>query len=168
MAGGLAQLNLSWTVRRSRFVDVLALAIPVLAIIASLVSEERGLRLLLSRNPLHAVVPVKGVDFLRTQPPGNIFNDWEIGGFLTWELNDRQKIAAHGFVSDTDLIMKKYFRFSYSKKDWDEVILGNDVKYFFMRRQTFEENRQASWAKELEGPNWKLVFVDNSAVIFTR
>ncbi len=168
LAAGLARLNWSWAKAEFRFAGVLAMAIPALIIGILSVTQDRGLRFLIFGNPLHATVPVEALHFLNGLPPGNIFNEWDLGGFLAWELDGRQKIGAHGFISDPDLVMQHIYRFSVSREGWNEIILGGDVEYFFLRRQTFERSRDAAWIKELSGPDWRPVYQDRAAVIFQR
>jgi len=168
LTSGLAQLQWTWIKMQGRVVHGTAVLLAGLAIGWSFASEERGLRLLASGHPLHPAVPEQAVEFLMTLPAGNVFNEWVLGGYLAWKFDGRQKIAAHGFVSDSELVEKYIYRFSTSREGWDQIVLGNDVEYFILRRQSFEESRQAVWIKELEGPGWRRIFTDGAAVIFQR
>lgn len=162
LATSLGQMAVPWFQIQSRKINALALVPPILLILFSVLHFPT--------HPLHDVVPVKATQFLLQLPPGNVFNDWELGGYLAWEFDGRQKIAAHGFISDIDLIKQNYYRFSFSPKDWSEVVIGNEARYFFWRRQSFEESRRAhaGWIGELVEPQWKLIYSDEAAVIFER
>ncbi len=122
----------------------------------------------LGRWPLHETVPTDAMTFLRTQTPGRIFNEWQLGGFLAWELERPWQIAAHGFVSDPVLVERHIYRATVTREGWDEIVLQGGVRYFMLRRQTFEEMRGAAWVRELEGPMWRPIFADGAAVIFER
>ena len=159
---------LKWRFLSTRSADFTARLVSLGLVIWLCVSQDRGLRFITNGNPLHATVPHRAVDFLKTLPPGPIFNGWELGGYLAWELNGRQKIAAHGFISDPGLVEKYIYRATVTREGWDEIILRGGVEYVFLRRQIFEESRQAAWIRELESPAWRPIFVDGAAVIFQR
>jgi hypothetical protein len=159
---------LKWRLLSSKGADFTARLVALSLVIWLCVSDERGLRFLLHKDPLHPTVPQRAVEFLKTLPPGPIFNGWELGGYLAWELNGRQKIAAHGFISDPQLVEKHIYRATVTREGWDEIILRGGVEYVFLRRQIFEESRQAAWIRELESPAWRPIFVDGAAVIFQR
>jgi hypothetical protein len=157
-----------WRIRWPKAMDLTARILALGLVVWLCISDSRGLGFLLKENPLHASVPERAVDFLKTLPPGHIFNGWELGGYLAWELDGRQKIAAHGFISDPRLVEKHIYRATVAREGWDEIVLRGGVEYVFLRRQIFEESRQAAWIRELEGPLWRPIFVDGAAVIFQR
>lgn len=159
---------LNWHWFSGRVLDFITRIVAICLVIWLCVSEERGLRFITSENPLHPTVPKGAVEYLKSLPPGPIFNGWELGGYLAWELNGRQQIAAHGFISDPDLVEKYIYRATVTREGWDEIIIRGGVEYVFLRRQIFEESRQAAWIRELDGPAWRPIFVDGAAVIFQR
>ncbi len=168
IAASLARSRFELLRRESKLQSSLVCLLIVAACVYLSSTSERGLRFLFAGNPLHNSVPTEAVNFLKTLPPGNVFNEWVLGGYLAWELDGRQKIAAHGFVSDPKLVEHYIYRFSVSREGWNDIVLANDVRYFFLRRQTFEESRHAAWIKELEGPAWRAIYSDGAAILFTR
>ena len=117
-------------------------------------------------DPLDRAVPLKAANFLLGLPPGNVFNEWQMGGFLAWTLDGRQKIAAHGFVSDPKLVQEKIYRFSVTREGWEDIIVKNKVRYFFISAKTYYDNPQAAWIREFNGPGWRPVYSDAAAMIF--
>lgn len=168
VAASLARAEFVATRRPSTTGSILACALALAACVYLFANQERGARFLFAGAPLHNSVPEKAAQFIMTLPPGNIFNEWVLGGFLAWELDGRQKIAAHGFVSDPALVQRYIYNFSVSREGWENIVLGNNVQYFFLRRQTYEESRGAAWIEELNGPAWQPIYADGAAIIFSR
>lgn len=151
-----------------KWINVCTLAIAIIMVACVSASPSHGIRFISSREPLHATVPEAAVEYLMAQPPGNTFNEWDLGGFLIWKLDGRQKISAHGFISDPNLVRDKIYQFSVSKEGWDRIIVNGGVEYFIIRRQTYELSKNAAWIRELDGPDWLKVYIDRAAVIFRK
>jgi hypothetical protein len=142
-----------------------SLLLPLAAFLFSLSSNEFGPRLLLGENVVAGEVPVEEVRLFKKLPPGNIFNEYEYGGLLVWELNGAMKIAAHGHIDSPALVMSRYFRFSYSPKDFNEIIYGGDVQYFLVKTETLRNNRGAGFVQELLGPRWEVILSNDRVTI---
>jgi hypothetical protein len=160
--------SIAWVNLNRVQMNLAALVLSIAVFLCSLIWPGHGVRFIISGNPLHPSVPEEGVRFLTTLPPGNTFNEWDLGGYLIWMMDGRQKIGAHGFISDPNLVHDKIYRFSVSKEGWNEIILGGKVEYFIIRRQTYELSHQAAWIRELDGPEWLKIYTDRAAVIFRK
>jgi hypothetical protein len=144
--------------------------VPLIWLFVFFSHPESDLGFLKEGRALYGTVPTKATEVLLSLPPGPVFNDWELGGYLVWRLGQRQKIAAHGFISDIQALKENYYRFSYSPKDWDEIINGKKVEYFMFRSQTLRTSQEAhaGWLQALYGKEWIKIYEDPAAVIFKK
>jgi hypothetical protein len=153
---------------RQTLIRAATILIPTAALIASLISDEFGPRILFKEKLIAATVPLEEIRLFQKLPPGNIFNEYDLGGLLAWELNGRMKIAAHGHIDSPDLVMSRYYRFSYSPKDFEEIIIGGNVEYFLARTSTLQQAPNAGYVQELQGPRWRPLFSNERVTIFQR
>lgn len=165
---GMYLENMNWTPARGRVATVIAFIIPLACIFISLSTDTFGIRLLLSDDPVSDAIPIKAARLFKQLPPGNIFNEYHFGGLLAWELDGRMKFAAHGHLDKPALVVQNYFRFTYSRANWDDIIVKGDVEYFFFSQSSISTNSHGAWVKELMGPNWRPIYEDEAAVIFKR
>jgi len=163
-ANGMGRWN--WGAMRGRIAYAAAAALPIVFTILVL-RGEFGPRRFLFGDPVHPAVPVKAAKVLAQLPSGNIFNEYDMGGLLAWELNGRSKIAGHPHIDRPSLVLKNYYRFSYSAKDWDEVIVRNNVEYFITHRRSVLAMPDAGWVQTLVR-NWNLIYQDELALVFQR
>ncbi len=107
-------------------------------------------------------LPVKAVEFLRvTSPQGRLFNSYNWGGYLIWELP-----AYPVFIDGrTDLysgeIMEQWLQVVRAEDGWEEVLRRWEVGVILVEADM-------PLVKELEGTEWQLVYQDDLAVIFIK
>lgn len=151
-----------------RWPAIASFSVPIFCILISLSTDTLGLRFFFTQDPVADGVPVKAARLFDVLPPGNIFNEYDFGGLLAWELNGRMKFAAHGHLDKPSLVVQNYYRFSYNRKNWDEIINGGNVEYFFFRTKTLLDNPEAGWVHEIMSPRWHKIYEDSAAMIFQR
>ncbi|MGE4131673.1 MAG: hypothetical protein AB7F86_08540 [Bdellovibrionales bacterium] len=154
-----------WRILHSKYTMRSAVALSCAALVFVLMQSTYGPRQLLQEEPVAAHVPLKAVRFLKALPPGNVFNEYDMGGLLAWELDGKMKIAGHGHLDQPALVMQNYFRFSYSREDWKRIIVDGQVKYFVAYTSSLIANPQAGWSTEL-GRSWSPIYQDERVVIF--
>jgi len=111
--------------------------------------------------------PVAAARFLTTVPPGNVFNEYDMGGVLAWELNGRMKIAAHGNIHRANLVHEYYWRYQKSPEDFRQIMVNGKVEYFAALQSELAATPGSGWVQELR-KNWLVIYSDEVAVVFKR
>jgi hypothetical protein len=112
-------------------------------------------------------VAYSAVKHMATLPPGNIFNEYDMGGLLAWELNGKMRIAGHGHIHQATLAIDHYWRFQQSPEDFRDIIGKGDVEYFIALKSDLDATPGSGWVQELNR-FWLRLYDDGDAVIFKR
>ncbi len=168
LAGELAGFERLRRLFASPLANGLAAASLVGGIVWAFASLNFGPRAIVEGRLVDPYIPVEAARKFLQLPPGNIFNEYDLGGLLVWELDGRMKIAAHGHIDSPALVKSKIMRFSNTREDFEEIVIGGGVEYFFVHRQTIDSQLKAGFVQELTGPRWQLIYQDELAMIFQR
>jgi hypothetical protein len=113
----------------------------------------------------------KGVDFMQTHNlKGPIFNNFDIGSYLIFRLYPREKVFVDG---RPEAYPAAFFQKIYIPMQQDpKLFAAMDKKYQF-NTIFFSHTDQTPWAKQFlqtisKNPLWKLVYLDDTVVIFTK
>ncbi len=111
-----------------------------------------------------------GVDFfLKNNLPGNIFNNFDIGGYLDYRLYPRYQT----FVDNRPEAFPKEFFAKYRQIQTDSVIRRAEFKKYNINSVIFSVNDITPWAQEflqqiIKNPEWQAVYLDNAMIILIR
>jgi hypothetical protein len=114
-------------------------------------------------------LPCEAVEFLKTQGPGNIFNRYEWGGFLVWQLPE-YKIFVDGRMPawvgpENKSPYTIYLETLQTQPDWQETLAQYDITYILISPGTFMdlklEPNPASFG-------WQKIFRDKISVIYKK
>jgi len=105
--------------------------------------------------------PCKAIEFVRKQGlKGKMFNHYNYGGFLTWQLRE-YPVFIDGRFSGTKLF-GQYEKVSTLKEDWQAVLSKYDVNWMIV-----PTNPLFAQLVELEG-GWKKIYEDKKAMILVK
>ena len=106
--------------------------------------------------------PRAAVDFIRdNRPDGPIFNLYEWGGYLIWNLHPQWKVYVDGRPEIYgDAYIQEYIDAYYGRRSWQKLLQRTDI-------QTVLVEPIAPLASLLrESPDWQNAFEDQVAVVF--
>ncbi len=123
---------------------------------ASLVSTNE--RFLESRVPLQAARYLQN-----TQPPGPMFNAYNWGGYLTWQLYPEYPVFVDGRTDlYDDALLRQYLRAALGQPGYEEVLDQHDINLVLIEARSFLDEHLAV------NPRWRQVYADDVAVVYTR
>lgn len=136
-------------------------AVIVLAVGAKTVAElERPTAAADQRRTL----PVGAADYLRrTDPPGQMFNSYNWGGYLMWRLPDRPVfVDGRTDLYGDDFIVHDYLDTVDAAPGWQGTLDRWDIGLVVIERDS-------ALARALTGdPGWELAYADERASVFER
>ena len=111
-----------------------------------------------------------GVDFFLTNNlPGNIFNNFDIGGYLDYRLYPQYKT----FVDNRPEAFPQDFFEKYRQIQTDPKIRRAEFQKYNINSIIFSINDITPWAQEflkqiVQDPEWQAVYLDNAMIILTK
>lgn len=118
-------------------------------------------------NQSPVVYPCRAVDFLKNQKPGNIFNTYEWGGFLIWQLPDF-KVFVDGRMPAWQHPSGKspytiFLEIIQARSGWERTIQNYKINWLLIAPGTFLDlelkKHPRNWIKE--------VYRDKTAVVYS-
>ncbi|MBI4672951.1 MAG: hypothetical protein HY741_14950 [Chloroflexi bacterium] len=108
--------------------------------------------------------PVNAVDFLQQHlPQGKMFNEYTWGGYLEYRLFPQQRVFIDG---DNDFfgeaLVREYLDVINARGSWETILEKYDVRWVIVPPQRALTEELARLG------NWREVYRDESAVVFTR
>ena len=97
---------------------------------------------------------------------GNIFHPQIYGDYLIWRLWPQQHSFIDGRVHLFDYSVVRDYRLAFNDSHWDERLSRYDIKYLLLSKDE-EENRMIL-ETAMSSAAWRLVYEDNTSVIFER
>ncbi len=108
-------------------------------------------------------LPVDAVDFLgQTEPPGPIFNNYNWGGYLIWELPQYPVFVDGRTDLYDDEFLREYLAIYFAETDWQAKLDSYAINLALIEPGSPLADKLA---EDLE---WERVYEDETAVIFTR
>lgn len=105
--------------------------------------------------------PCKAIEFIKKEkPPGNMFNPYNWGGYLIWQLKE-YPVFIDGRVPGTKLF-SEYETVGSFKEGWDKILEKYQVKWMFIYPNTLFQEILA-----MEG-GWKEIYSDDKAVVIIK
>ena len=136
------------------------------ALLAALVALGGLFELHAERKPFgvgvnRTVMPVGAADFIaRTNPPGRLVHDFEMGGYLMWRLGDAHPVFVDGrswALYPTDLLLDAL---QLTGERLDRVVRDRDLGLAVL----WTEARVG----RLQAQGWQLVYLDDTASVLVR
>jgi hypothetical protein len=133
---------------------IAAVLVKVLVVVEPLAAEDERA----------AALPVGAARYLaEAQPAGPMFNSYNWGGFLAWELYGQYPVYVDG---RTDLypneFLLAYLDTAFTRPGWQERLDREGINLIVM-----EANSQMAHLLQSE-PGWALAYDDELAAVFTR
>ena len=110
-----------------------------------------------------------GVEFLKKQVPGQIFNNFDVGSFLIYHLYPERKV----FVDGRPEAYPVSFFEMYKKMQEDPVVFEREAQRYHLNAIYFATTDITPWAQQFLGwigndTHWVPVYLDEKTVIFVR
>jgi hypothetical protein len=110
----------------------------------------------------------KAAEFLRRNPvPGKMFNFFDIGGFLDWQLFPGALTFIDGRTYNQQVFME-HQTVTGGMAGWDRVVDKYGITYFVLKSMDSSGMILPIVPVLANDPNWSLVFSDGLFVIFVR
>jgi len=112
-----------------------------------------------------------GTDFAKENNiQGPVFNNFDIGSYLVWQLFPDQKIFVDGrpeaypveFFEDIYKLMQR------DEKVWEEMSQKYDINYIFFAHTDMTEWSQEFLTRIAKNPEWPMVFLNDAVIIFLK
>jgi hypothetical protein len=110
----------------------------------------------------------KAAEFLRRNPvPGKMFNFFDIGGFLDWQLHPGALTFIDGRTYNQQVFME-HQSVTGGMPGWERVVDKYGITYFVLKSMDSSGTILPIVPVLANDPNWSLVFSDGLFVIFVR
>jgi hypothetical protein len=107
--------------------------------------------------------PVEAVQWIKdNHPAGELFNEYNWGGYLTWELRDYEVFVDGRTDLYDDELLEEYLMILSGDDGWQEGLEDRQVKVVLIKLGSGLD-RQLK-----DSINWKSVFVDEKVVVYYR
>lgn len=134
-----------------------------LVIVAALVKISQPLSPTVNEGAQAESLPVEAVAFLKDErPPGPIFNSYNWGGYLIWELPEYPVFVDGRTDLYDDAFLREYLSIVLAEDGWEEALDSHGINLVLIEPQS-------ALGKLLVGrPGWEQVYLDEMATIFVR
>ena len=111
-----------------------------------------------------------GEFFKENNLKGPIFNNYDIGGYLIYELFPEEKVFVDNRpeVYPTDFFTKTYIPMQEGEQIWKQKLAEYNFNSIFFYRQDLTPWAQQFLITRIKDPEWAAVFVDNYNIIFLK
>jgi hypothetical protein len=107
-------------------------------------------------------LPLEAMEFLKeTRPPGRIFNSYNWGGYLQWEMPEYPVFVDGRTDLYDDEIIEQWFQVVRAEEGWQDVLDEWGVRLVFLEKGT-------PVLEKLLKEGWYLLYTDEMAVIYAR
>ncbi len=146
-----------------RFTRVVNLLLFFLLLSASLVKVSGPLSTGVNEESLQSRMPVAAFTFLkRRRPPAPIFNSYNWGGYVLWDLYPRYRSFVDGRTDlFDDEILEDYLRAWRADEGWQQVLDAWNI-------QTVLIEPEAPLSDVLQRNGWQRIYSDDQATVLTR
>jgi hypothetical protein len=131
-------------------------------VLAAIVKAGAALPLEANLAEIRKTMPVEAVNFIKsTRPPGKLFNSYNWGGYLLWELPGYPVFIDGRTDLYDDELVNEWLRVVRAEEGWEEVLDRWEVRLVLL-----EPGMPV--VRLLEEDNWELVYEDEVAVMYGR
>ncbi len=115
-------------------------------------------------------VPQDAADFLcRLKIKGNMFNDYDFGGYLIWRLYPDKKVFIDGRLLEPDVYDEYQIVISTKKgqsQSWEDIVRKYNISYFIMPPLSYHGQIYPVVEKLFDSNEWVLIYCDRLSLIF--
>jgi hypothetical protein len=134
-----------------------------LVIVAALVKMSQPLSTAVNEQAQADSLPVQATAFLKDErPPGPIFNSYNWGGYLIWELPEYPVFVDGRTDLYDDAFLREYLSIVLAQDGWEEALESHGVNVVLIEPQSVLGRLL------VERPAWEQVYADEMATIFVR
>ncbi|MEX1247313.1 MAG: hypothetical protein WEA61_02425 [Anaerolineales bacterium] len=156
---GLKKVKATQPARWQAWLNAGILAVLAMAVVgraASVYPGEANLEASKDKSPIGAVEYIK-----EHQPPGNLFNSYNFGGYLIWELRDYPVYVDGRTDLYDDGILTQWLNTIQGKEGWQTALDRWGVRLVLL---------EPTWplTRLLEAEGWQLLYEDDVSVLFGR
>jgi hypothetical protein len=113
------------------------------------------------------ILPVQAVQFLRAQQPaGPLFNSYNWGGYLIWELPEYPVFVDGRTDLYDDQFLTEYLSIVFAQEGWDEKLDRDGINLVLIEPQSMLGRMLEERA--LNNGGWKQLYRDEMAAVFMR
>lgn len=112
-----------------------------------------------------------GTDFVkRNNIQGSVFNNFDIGSYLVWQLFPDQKVFVDGRPEayPPEFFEQVYKPMHRDEKKWQEMVGKYGINYVFFAHTDLTEWAEEFLTRIFKDENWPLVFLNDSIVILLK
>jgi hypothetical protein len=107
--------------------------------------------------------PIEAVKWVKeNQPAGEIFNEYDWGGYLTWELRDYPVFVDGRTDLFADEVLSDYLNIYSGRPGWETVLDSYNINFVMVSPDANVLNRLKS------DDDWSLMYRDDLAYIFSK
>jgi len=137
-------------------------AILGLIVFAVLIKTATAFSAEANQTEIRKTMPVEAVDFIRsTRPPGRLFNSYNWGGYLLWELPEYPVFIDGRTDLYDDELVEEWLRVVRAEAGWQATLDRWDVRLVLVEVGT-------PLAEVLAEAGWELLYEDGLAVVYGR
>lgn len=108
------------------------------------------------------ILPVDAVKFIQNElPDGNLFNSYNWGGYLIWNLPEAPVFVDGRTDLYNDEVISEWMQVYQGRPGWEDVIKRWQIKWILIEKN-------APLTRILDQAGWQLLYSDELAVIYTR
>ena len=134
-----------------------------LVMLAALVKISQPLSPAVNEEAQAKTLPVEAAAFLKQeQPAGPIFNSYNWGGYLIWELPEYPVFVDGRTDLYDDAFLREYLSLVFAQGNWEETLDKYGIKLVLIEPQSMMGQLL------VERPGWEQVYQDEMAAIFIR
>jgi hypothetical protein len=143
----------------ARVLNVVLFLLLTIAVIAKMVAP---LDQQVIREAIAEQVPVDAISNIKErQPPGPLFNAYNWGGYILWELYPQYQTFVDGRTDlFDDEILRQYLKVWTAAPGWEQVLDDWDI-------QTVLIENGAPLARELQHIGWEKMYEDEMAIVYS-
>jgi hypothetical protein len=160
--------RMGWSVERTMVTGTRPLvplnwALLGLVVVAALAKISQPLSTAVNEQAQADSLPVQAVAYLEDErPPGPIFNSYNWGGYLIWELPDYPVFVDGRTDLYDDAFLREYLSIVLAQDGWEEALNSRGVNVVLIEPQSVLGRLL------VERPGWEQVYADEMATIFVR
>jgi hypothetical protein len=134
-----------------------------LVIVAALVKISQPLSPAVNEGAQAKTLPVEAVAFLKQeQPAGPIFNSYNWGGYLIWELPEYPVFVDGRTDLYDDAFLREYLSLVFAQGNWEKTLDSYGINLVLIEPQSMMGQLL------VERSGWEQVYQDEMAAIFVR
>lgn len=147
----------------ARFLIFLNWALLLLVVAAALIKISLPISQAVNEKAIAEAIPVGAIEFLKeNQPEGPIFNSYNWGGYLVWELPQYPVFVDGRTDLYDDLFLREYLSTVFAQDGWEQTLDRYGINLVLIESQSVMGQLLA------ERTAWELVYQDEMAAIFVR